>query len=84
MPIPTEVVGSLPRPVGKFTWLSLNDFVFTLDPVELQKAFKDYADGTITKEDLVRIQDKAAQDSMQRMKATGETFITDGEQRASS
>ncbi|TCD65871.1 hypothetical protein EIP91_002133 [Steccherinum ochraceum] len=66
MPIPTEVVGSLPR------------------PVELQKAFKDYAGDKITKEDLVRVQDKAAQDSMQRMKATGETYITDGEQRASS
>jgi len=66
MPIPTEIVGSLPR------------------PVYLQQAFADLDAGKIAKEDLVRAQDKAAVDSMERMKATSETYITDGEQRASS
>ncbi|THH29358.1 hypothetical protein EUX98_g4813 [Antrodiella citrinella] len=66
MPIPTEVVGSLPR------------------PAYLQQAFRDFDTGKISKGDLVRAQDKAADDSMERMKLTSETYITDGEQRASS
>ncbi|KAJ3972456.1 hypothetical protein EV361DRAFT_138724 [Lentinula raphanica] len=66
MPIPTEVVGSLPRP----------DY--------LQQGYADYDSGKITKEDLVKLQDKAAADSLSRMQQTGETYITDGEQRSSS
>ncbi|KAM0480269.1 hypothetical protein ACHAPX_004098 [Trichoderma viride] len=66
MIIPTEVVGSLPR------------------PVYLQKAFADYDAGLITRNDLVAAQDKAAKDSVERMEAAGETFVTDGEQRSSS
>ncbi|KIK56182.1 hypothetical protein GYMLUDRAFT_47398 [Collybiopsis luxurians FD-317 M1] len=66
MPIPTEVVGSLPR------------------PVYLQQAFADYDSGKISKEELVKAQDKAAEDSLTRMQKTGETYITDGEQRISS
>ncbi|MCJ1353805.1 MAG: hypothetical protein MMC33_003792 [Icmadophila ericetorum] len=66
MPIPTEVVGSLPR------------------PTYLQKAYVDYDAGTISKGDLEKAQDKAAEDSIVRMSQTGETHVTDGEQRASS
>ncbi|KAI0321927.1 hypothetical protein OF83DRAFT_1097195 [Amylostereum chailletii] len=66
MPIPTEVVGSLPR------------------PLVLQEAIAAYDAGKITRDDLRKEQDKAAQDSVQKMEATGETFVTDGEQRASS
>ncbi|RFU73080.1 methionine synthase ii cobalamin-independent [Trichoderma arundinaceum] len=66
MPIPTEVVGSLPR------------------PTYLQQAFADYDAGKITHDDLVAAQDKAAKDSVERMQAAGETYVTDGEQRASS
>lgn len=66
MPIPTEVVGSLPRPMA------------------LQQTFADYDAGKITKEELVKEQDKAAENSVKKMIQTGETFVTDGEQRASS
>ncbi|KAJ1303781.1 hypothetical protein OPQ81_008204 [Rhizoctonia solani] len=66
MPIPTEVVGSLPRPSG------------------LQKAFAEYDQGKITFEELQAHQDKACEDSIRRMAATGEPVVTDGEQRASS
>ena len=51
---------------------------------DLQQAFQDYDAGKITKEDLVKAQDNAAENSMSRMKSTAETYITDGEQRASS
>lgn len=64
--IPTEVVGSLPRPMA------------------LQQAFADYDAGKISKDDLVKEQDKAAEDSVKRMEETGETLVTDGEQRISS
>ncbi|KAF5381935.1 hypothetical protein D9757_007586 [Collybiopsis confluens] len=66
MPIPTEVVGSLPR------------------PIYLQQAYADYDAGKISKDDLVKAQEKAAEDSLTRMQQTGETYITDGEQRVSS
>ncbi|EON67236.1 hypothetical protein W97_06489 [Coniosporium apollinis CBS 100218] len=66
MPIPTEVVGSLPR------------------PTYLQQAFADYDASKISQSDLVAAQDKAVEDSLKRMRQTGETYITDGEQRASS
>ena len=64
--IPTEVVGSLPRP--KY----------------LQDAFADYDAGKIDRDALIAAQDKAAKDSVQKMEGTGEVFVTDGEQRASS
>ncbi|KAE9406122.1 UROD/MetE-like protein [Gymnopus androsaceus JB14] len=66
MPIPTEVVGSLPR------------------PNYLQQAYAEYDSGKISKDELVKMQDKAAADSLFRMQQTGEPFITDGEQRVSS
>lgn len=66
MGIPTEVVGSLPR------------------PTYLQQAYADYDSGKINKDDLVQVQDKAVHDSLSKMSGTGETLITDGEQRASS
>jgi len=66
MPIPTELVGSLPR------------------PMKLQEAFQAYDDGTISHDDLVAEQDKAAEDSIKRLEDTGEPIVTDGEQRESS
>lgn len=50
----------------------------------MQEAFAAYDTGKITLGDLQREQDKAAKDSVQRMEATGETLVSDGEQRASS
>jgi methionine synthase II (cobalamin-independent) len=52
--------------------------------IDLQQAFADYDAGTITLDELVKAQDKAAKDSIKRMEATGQELITDGEQRASS
>jgi methionine synthase II (cobalamin-independent) len=66
MPIPTELVGSLPR------------------PMRLQDAYARYDDGQIPYEDLVAEQDAAARDSIERLEATGEPIVTDGEQRESS
>ncbi|KIW18569.1 hypothetical protein PV08_02857 [Exophiala spinifera] len=66
MGIPTELVGSLPR------------------PTYLQKAFADYDSGKILRDDLIAAQDKAVVDSLKNLAATGETLISDGEQRASS
>ena len=66
MQIPTENVGSLPR------------------PMKLQEAIADYDAGKITKNDLKIVQDEACQDSIQRMEATGSTYVSDGEQRVSS
>ncbi|MDQ6729283.1 MAG: hypothetical protein M3022_02990 [Actinomycetota bacterium] len=66
MPIPTELVGSLPR------------------PMKLQEAYAAYDEGTIALEDLQALQDEAAEDSIKRLEATGETIVTDGEQRESS
>lgn len=51
---------------------------------DLQKALADYDAGTIKHDELVAAQDKAAEDSVKRMAQTGETLLTDGEQRASS
>ena len=53
-------------------------------PVKLQAALKDYDAGKITHDDLVREQDIACRDSIQRMEATGAPIVSDGEQRASS
>ncbi len=66
MPIPTETVGSLPR------------------PEKLQSAYEDLDQGKITFEDLQKLQDEAANDSIQRLEETGETYVNDGEQRESS
>ncbi len=66
MPIPTELVGSLPRPMS------------------LQQAYADYDDGKIGFEELQAEQNKAAEDSIKRLEATGESIVTDGEQRESS
>jgi methionine synthase II (cobalamin-independent) len=66
MPIPTELVGSLPR------------------PMRLQEAYADYDEGKISFEQLQAEQDKAAEDSIKRLEATGEPIVTDGEQRESS
>ncbi len=66
MPIPTENVGSLPR------------------PTRLQEAIEAYDAGKISLEELQREQDLACQDSIERMEATGQPIVTDGEQRASS
>jgi methionine synthase II (cobalamin-independent) len=66
MPIPTEMVGSLPR------------------PMDLQDAYEKYDQGQITWEDLQAKQDAAAEDSIKRLEETGETAVTDGEQRESS
>ena len=66
MPIPTELVGSLPR------------------PLKLQEAYEDLDQGRITFEQLQRLQDEAAEDSIRRLEQTGEVLVTDGEQRESS
>ena len=66
MPIPTELVGSLPR------------------PIKLQEAYQRLDDGEITFEELQAEQDEAARDSIERLEQTGETYVTDGEQRESS
>ncbi len=66
MPIPTELVGSLPR------------------PETLQNAYEDLDQGKIAFEDLQKLQDEAAKDSVERLEQTGETYLTDGEQRESS
>lgn len=66
MPIPTELVGSLPR------------------PMKLQEAYEAYDKGMITFEQLQSAQDEAAADSIHRLEETGETYVTDGEQRESS
>jgi methionine synthase II (cobalamin-independent) len=66
MPIPTELVGSLPR------------------PMKLQDAYARYDEGQISHEELLAEQDAAARDSIERLEATGEPIVTDGEQRESS
>jgi methionine synthase II (cobalamin-independent) len=50
----------------------------------LQAAIADYDAGKITHEELVREQDAACRDSIERMEATGSPIVSDGEQRASS
>ncbi|MBA2516978.1 MAG: hypothetical protein H0V22_06630 [Solirubrobacterales bacterium] len=66
MPIPTELVGSLPR------------------PLKLQEAFEAHDQGQIDFTELQTEQDAAAEDSIKRLEQTGETYVTDGEQRESS
>jgi methionine synthase II (cobalamin-independent) len=52
--------------------------------VDLQQAYANYDAGKIQKSDLEEAQDRAAADSLEKLSKTGETLITDGEQRASS
>jgi len=66
MPIPTEIVGSLPR------------------PTKLQDAYEEYDQGNIKRDELVALQDEAAEDSIKRLEETGQSPVTDGEQRESS
>jgi methionine synthase II (cobalamin-independent) len=66
MAIPTELVGSLPR------------------PMKLQEGYQKLDDGEITWEELQKLQDEAAEDSIKRLEETGEPLVTDGEQRESS
>ena len=51
--IPTEPVGSLPR------------------PAKLQEAYAKYDAGDVSKEDLEKLQDEAAKDSIERMGGDG-------------
>jgi methionine synthase II (cobalamin-independent) len=52
--------------------------------MKLQEAYADYDEGKITEEQFVAAQDAAAEDSIKRLEATGETYVTDGENRESS
>jgi len=52
--------------------------------MKLQEAYAAYDEGKITWDDLKAEQDKAAEDSIKRLEETGETRVTDGEQRESS
>jgi methionine synthase II (cobalamin-independent) len=51
---------------------------------DLQQAYADYDSGKIKQDELFRAQDRSVEDSLSNMAKTGETLITDGEQRASS
>ena len=55
-----------------------------LNLLDLQNAYADFDAGTIKRNDLVKAQDKAAEDSITQMVKTGSALVTDGEQRASS
>jgi hypothetical protein len=79
MGIPTEVVGSLPRPTCEATPLMI-DYMAVLTPLtDLQQAYADYDAGKIKQDELFRAQDKSVEDSLSNMARTGETLITDGE-----
>jgi methionine synthase II (cobalamin-independent) len=52
--------------------------------MKLQQAYADYDEGKITPEAFEAAQDEAAEDSIWRLEATGEPFVTDGENRESS
>jgi methionine synthase II (cobalamin-independent) len=52
--------------------------------MKLQEAYADYDEGKIVFDQLQAEQDKAAEDSIKRLEATGEPVVTDGEQRESS
>ena len=64
--IPSEPVGSLPRPTA------------------LQAAYAAYDEGKIGRDELEVEQEKAVNDSIARMEATGSPIVSDGEQRWSS
>src|SRR6201985_3512733 len=52
--------------------------------MSLQQPYAEYDDGKISFDDLQAAQDAAAEDSIERLEATGEPIVTDGEQRESS
>jgi methionine synthase II (cobalamin-independent) len=52
--------------------------------MRLQQAYADYDEGKIEFAQLQSLQDEAAEDSINRLEATGEPIVTDGEQRESS
>jgi methionine synthase II (cobalamin-independent) len=52
--------------------------------MRLQQAFAAYDEGRIELAELQAEQDAAARDSIERLEATGEPIVTDGEQRESS
>lgn len=51
---------------------------------KLQEAMAAYDEGKITREQVQAEQEEACRDSIQRMEATGQPLVTDGEQRESS
>jgi methionine synthase II (cobalamin-independent) len=51
---------------------------------DLQEAIANYDLGKLSPEEFGKAQDKAAEDSVKRFEASGQTVVTDGEQRASS
>ncbi len=53
-------------------------------PMRLQEAYAGYDAGEVTKEQLESLQDEASRDSIERMEATGQPIVSDGEQRRSS
>ena len=62
MPIPTEPIGSIPR------------------PTELIEAMQAFGTGSISGDELARLQDEAVRDTIARFEETGSPVITDGEQ----
>ena len=87
--IPTENVGSLPRPSCKVQPYPFTDPLSTTSltdalRIDLQDALKGWDEGTVTEEEVRKAQDKAAEDSVRRMEQTGQAVVTDGEQRVSS
>lgn len=50
-------------------------------PEKLRSASRDLDDGKIERADLQALQDEAARDSITRLEQTGETHVTDGENR---
>jgi hypothetical protein len=53
-------------------------------PMHLQEAYAKFDNGEISKEEVVKVQERAVEDFLKRMSETSETLITDGEQPASS
>ncbi|KAK8191541.1 hypothetical protein HDK77DRAFT_72271 [Phyllosticta capitalensis] len=66
MLIPTENVGSLPR------------------PMHLQQTYAQYDHGLCSKDTLVKAQDAAVRDTIENLERSGQLYVSDGEQRASS
>jgi methionine synthase II (cobalamin-independent) len=78
----------LPRPLCKLIipllhkfWSFVDAYCYALD---LQQAYAEYDAGKISREELVKAQDKSVEDSIKLMEMTGQELVTDGEQRASS
>lgn len=62
MPIPTEPIGSVPR------------------PRVLQEAMRNFAQGSISSEEMDRLFDEVVRETIEQFEATGSPVITDGEQ----